>query len=145
MPPSGRKTTSRIRCRCAAGDEHPAGHPPDKRSRVHTDDGRPITDSVIAGLKLKLDKQLPGMAPWTFHDLRRSTASHMSALGIPLPVIERLLNHSFSGLSGVAKVYLRHDFLNERRRAVELWAAKIEALLAGTDEASNVVAIRAGG
>ena len=46
----------------------------------------------------------------------------------------RCLNHS---LGGLVAVYDKHDYLTERRKALELWSAKIAALEKG--EAFNVV------
>ena len=56
------------------------------------------------------------------HDLRRSMASHMARLGVRLEVVEKLLNHAGKSFSGVAGVYQRHDFLDEKRQAIEVWA-----------------------
>ncbi|MBI4207417.1 MAG: hypothetical protein HY527_20550 [Betaproteobacteria bacterium] len=49
-------------------------------------------------------------------------------------IAERCLNHS---LGGLVAVYDKHDYLTERRKALELWSAKIAALEKG--EAFNVV------
>jgi len=52
-------------------------------------------------------------------------------------VAERCLNHS---LCGLVAIYDQHDYLDERRHALSLWAAKLEALEKG--QAFNVVSIR---
>ena len=65
------------------------------------------------------------LAPWVVHDLRRTMASRMAALGVALPTVEKLLNHKGASFSGVAGIYMRHDFADERRAALELWAEHV--------------------
>ncbi|MBK7421601.1 MAG: hypothetical protein IPJ48_00045 [Propionivibrio sp.] len=47
------------------------------------------------------------------HDFRSTARSHLGALGVPVIVAERCLNHS---LGGLIAVYDQHDYLEERRR-----------------------------
>ena len=58
---------------------------------------------------------------WTFHDLRRTAASGMARLGVNLPVIEKVLNHTSGSFAGVVGVYQRYSFSEEKRIALELW------------------------
>lgn len=74
---------------------------------------------------------------FTPHDLRSTCRSHMGALGVDVLIAERCLNHS---LGGLVAVYDKHDYLTERRRALELWASKLNALEQGA--AFNVVPIK---
>ena len=77
---------------------------------------------------------------WTLHDRRRSAASGMAKLGIALPVIERILNHiSGPSFGGVAGIYQRHSFDDEKRVALEAWAQHLLSL----DTTGSVVALRA--
>ena len=78
---------------------------------------------------------------WTFHDLRRTTASGMARLGINLPVIEKVLNHTSGSFAGIVGVYQRHHFSDEKRNALEAWARFVQSLLTPTE---NVVSLRAG-
>ncbi len=78
--------------------------------------------------------------PWTFHDLRRTLASGMAALGIDLPVIERCLNHVSGSFGGVAGIYQRHSFTTEMRTAFATWGTHVEALAAGA-ATSNVTTL----
>jgi integrase len=95
-----------------------------------------------SGAKRKLDAALPAMPHWTFHDLRRTAASGMARLGIPVNVIEAVLAHRGGEVSGVSAVYNRHSYLPEKRRALDAWAAHIMGLV-GEPAASNVVPLRA--
>lgn len=59
------------------------------------------------------------VAPWRLHDLRRTVASGMAKLGINIAVIERVLNHTSGTFAGIVGVYQRHEFTEEKRRALE--------------------------
>lgn len=70
------------------------------------------------------------------HDLRSTARSHLGALGVPVAIAERCLNHT---LGGLIAIYDQHDYLDERRKALELWSAKLSVLEA---QADNVVMLR---
>jgi hypothetical protein len=53
----------------------------------------------------------------------------MARLGIAPHVADKILNHQAGTISGVAAVYQRHEFLSERREALDLWGAHIAAIL----------------
>ncbi|MFN7091526.1 MAG: tyrosine-type recombinase/integrase [Allorhizobium sp.] len=66
--------------------------------------------------------------PWTFHDLRRTAASGMARLGVPVQVVEAVLNHQSGSIKGVARVYNRYEYGEEKRSALEKWAGYVRAL-----------------
>lgn len=59
------------------------------------------------------------------HDLRSTARSHLGALGVPVAIAERCLNHT---LGGLIAVYDQHDYLVERRKALEQWSTKLDIL-----------------
>lgn len=63
---------------------------------------------------------------WTIHDLRRTFATIHARLGTPIHVVEAMLNHRSGTVSGVAAIYIRHNFLQEARTA----ALKFEQFIA---------------
>ena len=67
--------------------------------------------------------EMCGVVSWRHHDLRRTIVSGMARLGIPPHVADKILNHQAGTISGVAAVYQRHDFLAERKEALDLWGA----------------------
>ena len=59
------------------------------------------------------------MPDWRFHDLRRSAVTWLAGAGFPPNVCDKLLNHvGATGLSDVARVYQRAEFLPECRAAL---------------------------
>ena len=76
----------------------------------------------------------PGAEPinnWRWHDLRRTCATGLAKLGIAPHVTEAMLNHRSGAIQGVARVYNRHNYLIEARRATAAWEAHIQHLVAG--------------
>jgi integrase len=78
---------------------------------------------------------------WTFHDLRRTMASGMARIGIQLPVIEKVLNHSSGSFRGIVGVYQRHSYAEEKRQALDAWASFVQSTVSGKRPA-NVVTMR---
>ena len=78
--------------------------------------------------KEKLD-DLSGVSGWRLHDLRRTIVSGMARLGVPPHVADKILNHQSGTISGVAAVYQRHDFLAERKKALDRWGGHVDSLL----------------
>jgi integrase len=77
--------------------------------------------------KARLD-QLSGVSDWTLHDLRRTVISGMARLGVAPHVADKILNHQSGTISGVAAVYQRHEFLKERKQALDLWGEHVLSL-----------------
>ncbi len=92
--------------------------------------------------KLKLDARMSVKLPWRLHDLRRTACRGMARLGIPPHVADRVLNHQSGTISGVAAVYNRFQYLDQRRKALEAWGGYIETLI-DLKRAANIVAFRA--
>jgi site-specific recombinase XerC len=78
--------------------------------------------------------------PWRLHDIRRTGTTQMQALGIPIEVTERAINHKSGEASGIRAVYNLHEYQPEKRRAFDLWGAYLERVISG-DDASNVVSL----
>jgi integrase len=91
--------------------------------------------------KRRLD-DLAGVTEWTWHDLRRTCASGLQRLAVPLPVTERILNHASGSISGIASIYHRHTFDAEAREALERWADRVARLVEGKEAAGNVIEMR---
>jgi integrase len=84
--------------------------------------------------KAELDR-LSGVTGWRTHDLRRTVVTGMARLGVPPHVADKILNHQSGTISGVAAVYQKHDFLAERKDALDRWNAHVAKIVA--DNACN--------
>ncbi|MGL5390683.1 MAG: tyrosine-type recombinase/integrase, partial [Shewanella sp.] len=60
---------------------------------------------------------------WTFHDLRRTLATRLNDLGISPHIVEHLLGHSVSGVAGI---YNRSHYINEKKIALDKWLDVIQ-------------------
>jgi hypothetical protein len=56
-------------------------------------------------------------------------------------VVDKILNHASGTIRGVAAVYNRFEYRDERRAALEAWARFVADLM--TPAAANVVPLRA--
>jgi hypothetical protein len=103
-------------------------------------------DKAIAEVARKEAKKRDGdaveVAPWRIHDLRRTMASGMARLGVAVAVTEKVLNHVSGTFAGIVGVYQRHDFLAEKRHALNLWADHVASLT--SERESNVVRLKMG-
>jgi integrase len=97
-------------------------------------DGKRAIDRMVT--RLNAGSSLPN---WTNHDLRRTLATNLQKLGVRLEVAESILNHKGESKSGVAGIYLRHTWDDERRAALDLWARRLAEIVSGEAPASNVV------
>jgi integrase len=82
--------------------------------------------------KLRLDARMsPTTKPWVVHDIRRTVRSHLSALPVEQHVRELVIGHALKGLH---KVYDRYEYLDEKRRALELWQQRLRGILNPTPD-----------
>ena len=63
------------------------------------------------------------------HDLRRTATTGMAGLNIAPHVVDKILNHSAGTIRGVAAVYNRHAYLEERKGALEAWGRHVMNLV----------------
>ena len=76
----------------------------------------------FAHAKLHVDALVQLDKPWSWHDLRRSVASGLQALGFGVELIEQIMGHVSGVYRGVVGVYQRHDFAEQKRMALQAWA-----------------------
>jgi integrase len=78
---------------------------------------------------------------WTPHDLRRTCCTKLAEIGIAPHVIGHVVNHRSTTKAGVtATVYNHYDYGAEKRDALELWANRLQAILAG--DAAKIIPMR---
>jgi hypothetical protein len=66
------------------------------------------------------------LAHWINHDIRRTVRSNLSRLKITEEAREAVLAHARPGIKGV---YDLHDYFDEKREALELWAARLRSIV----------------
>ncbi|MEP1573908.1 tyrosine-type recombinase/integrase [Roseibium album] len=105
---------------------HGSNRPNDSQYVFTTNGTAPI--SGFSKIKANLDKLAP-IESWTLHDLRRTFATITTGdLGIDPAVVDKILNHSSGAVSGIAAVYQRHAYLDQRRTAMDKWDEFIVSL-----------------
>lgn len=97
-----------------------------------------LLDAEVATVR----KDAGPMKPWRVHDLRRTMATGFQRLGVRFEVTEATLNHVSGAKGGVAGIYQRHDWREEKQSALEAWARHIESILKPAEK-TNVVSIGA--
>ena len=75
--------------------------------------------------KSQLDAKLGDIPAWTLHDLRRTARSLMSRASVRPDIAERVLGHS---IKGVAAVYDRHSYRDEKAAALRQLAALLPTI-----------------
>jgi integrase len=101
-------------------------------------------DELRRHLDIPKRKPLPVEIPhWTLHDLRRSAVTKMAEdLKIAPHIVDKILNHASGTIRGVAAIYNRAQYLDERRAALEAWSNWIIALTSPNKKKTNVVGLR---
>jgi integrase len=99
--------------------------------------------SGFHGAKERIDKRMHELVgekfqPWRTHDLRRTAASGMAALGIQPHVIERVLNHLSGVQGGLTGVYQRYEYREERKQAILIWSEHV-AHIVGREAATSII------
>ena len=77
--------------------------------------------SGFSKMKRAFDRKVQ-IAPWTFHDLRRTAKSLMQRAGVRPHICERVLGHAIAGVEGV---YDRHQYKDEKADALKRLAQQI--------------------
>jgi integrase len=118
---------------------------------IFTTNGRPVTGfshgkkrldaAMLRAKRDELGQNADAIPHWIFHDLRRTAATRMAQLNIPPHVVDKILNHVSGTIRGVAAIYNRFEYLEERRAALEAWAQYVGNLVLPASSDTNVVAL----
>ena len=86
------------------------------------------------------EQEAEPMPAWRLHDLRRSLATGFQRLGIRFEVTEAVLNHVSGAKGGIAGIYQRHDWKEEKRSALDAWARHVASIVAPPEQ-DNIIRI----
>jgi integrase len=91
-----------------------------------------------------LSEDVAGAASWkanppTPHDLRRTCATRLAAVGTPVEDVSAILNHARADVTG--RHYDHYRRAGEKREALERWS-RIIATIIEPSSPTNVVALR---
>jgi integrase len=118
---------------------------------VFTTNGRPVSGfsqgkdrldaAMLVAKRAELGNRAEAIPHWILHDLRRTAATGMARLNITPHVVDKVLNHVSGTIRGVAAVYNRFEYLEERRAALEALGAYVESFIRPTS--TNVITFSA--
>ncbi|MBJ9674518.1 tyrosine-type recombinase/integrase [Burkholderia gladioli] len=94
-------------------------------------------DAIREAIDYWIENHKPEIRRFTPHDLRSTMKSYMRKLGVSSEISEMCLNHKLKGVEGI---YDQYTYYDERRDALELWAAYLRTRMAG--KAWNVTPMR---
>lgn len=83
------------------------------------------------------EPEIAFLPPWRLHDIRRTGTTQMQALGVPIEVTEKVINHRSGETKGIRGVYNLYAYQPEKVKALNDWASYLEKLTSGAT-ASNV-------
>lgn len=122
-----------------------------ERPLFTTDGTRPVAG--FSNMKSRMDAEiaigrkgsLPSTDPplemphWTNHDLRRTMATALQALGVDEKIIDLLHDHRVPGTSAVGRHYQLWGFHAEKAEAIAVWERYLRAALFGDDRYVDLV------
>jgi integrase len=91
----------------------------------------PLRKETVALLVTEIAKAMKAAGelergPFSMRDLRRTAETHMAALAISSDVRAQIQSHGLGGIQ--ARHYDRHDYMPEKRAALELWSRRFRNL-----------------
>ena len=107
---------------------------------------RPMTRHALsrAMQRLGVAIEIPDATP---HDFRRTGATAITSerIGVPRFIVSRVLNQvsDTGGAAAVTGVYDRNEYLSDKRKALDAWAALLADIVSGERRPSNVVHLSA--
>jgi integrase len=105
---------------------------------VFTSGSKPVAN--FTRIKEEIDAIMKPDAPFVVHDLRRTVATNLQKLNVPIHVTEAVLNHRSGTVSGITAVYQVHDYADEKRAALAAWGREVERIVTG--KSAKIVKLR---
>ena len=113
---------------------------PNRRSSKNPHMGKDTLNRAISklfgkepGRKAQPPNVMGDIEHFTIHDFRRTCRSLLASAGVASHIAERCLNHKLKGVEGI---YDRHDYFDERKKALQKIADLLSPIV---DDLSNVL------
>ena len=117
--------------------------------RLRTNDGPLFTSpseivpnaSIVGHAIIDRRSRVP-IPSWSSHDLRRTVATEMAKLGLPLDLVATVLGQEAGGgeTRVLRKHYIHNQFVDRKRHALAQWDRRLKSILSG--EAGKVIELR---
>jgi len=91
-----------------------------------------VKGQPLGGLKRPIEsvREISGVTDFRPHDLRRTAATYMAKLNVNRTILGKVLNHKgIAGDGQVTAIYDRHEYLDEKKAALDRWSANLETIL----------------
>lgn len=98
---------------------------------------KPVTGQSVDHA-LRDNRERIGVVNLTPHDLRRTAATAMAALGVDRTVLAKVLNHVDRSMTGR---YDTHAYIPEKRAALERWGRKLQTITSGEPVPGKVITL----
>ncbi|MET0370702.1 MAG: tyrosine-type recombinase/integrase [Sphingobium sp.] len=70
---------------------------------------------------------------WCVHDFRRTIATGLQRLGFRPDIADQVIGHVGSTRSGAGAHYLHHEYIDEKKQALETWSAHVLQVVIGNE------------
>jgi integrase len=101
----------------------------------------PLIQHSLSRAVSRHQKEMGIDEPFTPHDIRRTMRTRLAELNVEEFIAERVLGHK---LEGMLAVYNRHDYLPEKRKALEAWEKRLKVIVGIEIEKAQVISIEGG-
>jgi integrase len=102
--------------------------------------GGPVPETNVTRPFRKLIKAA-GIAHFMPHDILHTATSYMTSMGISEFDVSKVRHHVSRSLEAMTSRYNHYQYDREKRRALDLWNARLLDIVAGKSSKSNVVAL----
>ena len=99
-----------------------------KAPKAPASDLIPLGDTALSQV-IRKNKQKLGIDDFKPHDLRRSAATWITAVGLPKLYARLMLNHSDGDRDVTGEVYVQYSYDFEKRRAADVWQFVLEHII----------------
>lgn len=101
-----------------------------------------ISDTSLVGHAIIARRERIPIAEFSSHDLRRTCATEMAKLGLPLDLVATVLGQEAGGgeTRVLRKHYIHNQFVDRKRHALAQWDRRLKSILSG--EAGKVIELR---